>query len=172
MFFKKLINAWGCSSSKTACASRVKSLKSAVSHSGFIPFFSPEALSLAQRESAGVDVHLGDSDKPQRGREAEARGDRALAQQVRQLVPLLQAEGGVVEHPAVQVARLLDLQLVDVTPNPHELPRQLLVLQAHICLQKTRERRGGGDLLLLNDAEWTGQSGIFQKDSKLFFSLN
>lgn len=97
------------------------------------------SLPLAERETARVNVHLGDADEPQRGREAEPRGDRTLTQQVRQLVPLLEAEGGVVEHPAMQVARLLYLQLVDVAPEPHELPRQLLVLQAHVCLME----RGG-----------------------------
>lgn len=96
---------------------------------------------LAEREPAGVDIHLGDADESERGREAEPRRDRALEQQVRQLVPLLQAEGGVVQHPAVLVARLLDLQLVDVAAEPHELPGQLLVLQAHVCL---RRRDGGG----------------------------
>lgn len=35
-----------------------------------------------------------------------------------------------VEHPPVEVAGLLDLQLVDVTAQAHELPRQLLVLEA------------------------------------------
>lgn len=98
-------------------------------------------LPLAEREAPGVEVHLGDADEPQRGREAEARRDRTLAQQVRQLVPLLQADGGVVEHPAVQVARLLDFQLVDVAAEPHELPGQLLVLQAHVSLvERERER--------------------------------
>lgn len=95
---------------------------------------------LAEREPAGVDIHLGDADEPQRGREPEPGRDRALEQQVRQLVPLLHAEGGVVEHPAVLVARLLDLQLVDVAAESHELPGQLLVLQAHVCLR----RRDGG----------------------------
>lgn len=100
----------------------------------FLPDGMP--LPLAERETAGVNVHLGDSDEPKRGREAEPRGDRTFAQQVGQLVPLLEAEGGVVEHAAMQVARLLYLQLVDVAPEPHELPRQLLVLQAHVCLGK------------------------------------
>ncbi len=95
-----------------------------------------QAVPLAERETARVNVHLGDADESQRGREAEPRGDRTFTQQVRQLVPLLEAEGGVVEHPAMQVARLLYLQLVDVAPEPHELPRQLLVLQAHVCLME------------------------------------
>ena len=94
---------------------------------------------LAEREPTRVNVHLCDADESQRGREAEARSHRALTQQVRQLVLFLKAEGGVVEHPAMKVARLLDLQRVDVIPEPHELPRQLLVLQAHICLQKPRQ---------------------------------
>lgn len=36
----------------------------------------------------------------------------------------------------MQVTRLLDLQLVDVAAQPHQLPGQLLVLQAHFCLKK------------------------------------
>lgn len=103
-------------------------------------FFFLPSLPLAERESARVNVHLGDSDKSQRGREAEARGDRAFTQQVRQLISFLEAKGGVVEHSAMQMARLFNLQLVDVTPKPHELPRQLLVLQAHIRLRKRRQR--------------------------------
>lgn len=91
---------------------------------------------LAERETARVNVHLGDADEPQGGREAESWGDGTLERQVRQLVPLLQAEGGVVEHAAVQVTSLLYLQLVDVAPEPHELPRQLLVLQAHVGLME------------------------------------
>lgn len=67
------------------------------------------SLPLAEREAARVNVHLGDADESQRGREAEPRGDWTLTQQVRQLVPLLQAKGGVIEHPAMQVARLLYL---------------------------------------------------------------
>lgn len=108
----------------------------------FFFFFLPpnmtmtELLQLAERKPAGVNIHLGDADEPQRGREPEPGSDRALEQQVRQLVLLLQAEHGVVEHPAVQVTRLLDLQLADVAPEPHELPGQLLVLQAHVCLGK------------------------------------
>lgn len=99
--------------------------------------FSPSIVGplLAEREAAGVNVHLGDADEPQRRREPESRGDWTLEQQVRQLVALLEAKGGVVEHAAVQVTRLLDLQLVDVAAEPHELPRQLLVLHAHVCLR-------------------------------------
>lgn len=97
-------------------------------------------LPLAQRETPRVYVHLGDADESERGREAEARGHWALAQQVRQLVPLLETKGGVVEHPAMLVARLLNLQLVDVDPEAHELPRQLLVLQPHVCLQRRNKR--------------------------------
>lgn len=100
-----------------------------------------QSLPLAQREATRVDVHLGDADEPQWGREAEARGHWAFTQQVGQLVPLLETKGGIVEHPAMQVARLLNLKLVDVVPEPHELPRQLLVLQPHVCLRKRRERR-------------------------------
>lgn len=75
-----------------------------------IPFMTTtEPLQLAEREPAGVDIHLGDADEPQRGWESEPGGDRTLEEQVRQLVLLLQAERGVVEHPAVQVTRLLDL---------------------------------------------------------------
>lgn len=106
----------------------------------FVCLLVSASLQLAEREAARVNVHLGDANEPQWGREAEARGDGAFAQQVRQLVPFLEAEGGVVEHAAVQVARLLDLQLVDVAPEPHELPRQLLVLQAHVRLRKRRQR--------------------------------
>lgn len=40
----------------------------------------------------------------------------------------------------MQVAHLLDFQLVDVVAEPHELPRQLLVLQAHVCLME-RDRK-------------------------------
>lgn len=90
---------------------------------------------LAEREAARVYVHFGDSDEPQWGWEAESRGDRALVRQVRKLVLLLQPVGGVVEHPPMQVTRLLDLQHVYVAPQLHELPRQLLVLPAHVCLQ-------------------------------------
>lgn len=100
--------------------------------------------SLAKREPSRVNVHLGDADEPQRGGEAEPRGDGTLTQQVGQLVPLLHAEGGVIEHPAVLVARLLDLQLVDVAAEPHELPRQLLVLHPHVCLME----RGGTTVVL------------------------
>lgn len=99
-------------------------------------------LQLAEREPSGADIHLGDTDEPQRGREPEPGGDRALEQQVRQLVLLLQAKGGVVEHPAVQLTRLLDLQLADVAAEPHELPGQLLVLQAHLCLGKRSNGHG------------------------------
>lgn len=98
---------------------------------------------LAQRETARVYVHLGDADESQWSREAEARGHWALAQQVGQLVPLLETKRGIVEHPAMQVARLLNLQLVDVVPKPHELPRQLLVLQPHVCLQKNNTKMSG-----------------------------
>lgn len=98
------------------------------------------SLPLAEREPARINVHLCDTDESQRGREAQARGHRAFTQQVRQLVPLLEAKGGVVEHPAMQVARLLDLKLVDVAPEAHELPCQLLVLQAHVGLQRRTQR--------------------------------
>lgn len=91
----------------------------------------------AEREAAGVNVHLGDTDEAQRRRESQSRGGRALEQQVRQLVTLLQAKGGVVEHASVQLTRLLNLQLVDVAAELHELPGELLVLQAHV-------RLGGG----------------------------
>lgn len=93
----------------------------------------------AEREAARVNVHLGDADEPQRRRESESRSGRTLEQQVRQLVALLQAKGGVVEHASVQVTRLLNLQLVDVAAEPHELPGQLLVLQAHFRLRGGRE---------------------------------
>lgn len=104
--------------------------------------FSPSIVGplLAEREAAGVNVHLGDANEPQRRREPESRGDRTLEQQVRQLVALLEAKGGVVEHAAVQVTRLLDLQLVDVAAEPHELPRQLLVLHAHVRLRGERQK--------------------------------
>lgn len=95
-------------------------------------------LPLAQRETSRVYVHLGDADESEWGR--EARGHWAFAQQVRQLVPLLKTKGGIVEHPAMLVARLLNLQLVDVDAEQHELPRQLLVLQPHVCLQKRNKR--------------------------------
>lgn len=112
-----------------------------------LPFFPPnmavtELLELAEREPSGVDIHLGDPDEPQRGREPEPGSGRALEQQVRQPVLLLQAERGFVEHPAVQVTRLLDLQLADVALEPHELPGQLLVLQAHVCLRKRNNDHG------------------------------
>lgn len=68
-----------------------------------------------------------------------SQGDGRFAQQVRQLVPLLQAEGGVVQHSPVEVARLLDLQLVDSAAELHELTGQLLVLDAHVHLQKDSE---------------------------------
>lgn len=101
-----------------------------------------ELLQLGQRKPTGVNIHLGDADEPQRGREPEPGSDGTLEQQLRQLVLLLQAEGGVVEHAAVQVTRLLDLQLADVAPQPHELPGQLLVLQAHVCLRKRNKGHG------------------------------
>lgn len=101
----------------------------------FCPTLFRSKLRLAQREPPRVDVHLGDADESERGREPELRRDGALAQQVRQLVLLLQAEGGVVQHAAVQVARLLDLQRVDVAPEAHELTSQVLVLHTHISLQ-------------------------------------
>lgn len=101
-----------------------------------------ELLQLAEREPAGVDIHLGDADELQRGREPEPGSDRALERQVRHLVLLLQAERGVVEHPAVQVTRLLDLQLADVAAKLHELPGQLLVLQAHVCLRERNKDHG------------------------------
>lgn len=95
-----------------------------------------ELLQLTEREPAGVNIHLSDANEPQRGREPEPGSDRALEQQVRQLVLLFQAKRGVVEHPTVQVTRLIDLQLADVALEPHQLPGQLLVLQAHVCLRK------------------------------------
>lgn len=99
----------------------------------------------AEREAARVNVHLGDADEPQRRRESESRSGRTLEQQVRQLVALLQAKGGVVEHASVQVTRLLNLQLVDVAAEPHELPGQLLVLQAHFRLRGGEGDRRTGD---------------------------
>lgn len=110
----------------------------------------PWQLELAEREPAGVNIHLGDADEPQRGRESEPRGDGTLEQQVRQLVLLLQAKGGVVEHPAVQVARLLDLQLVDVAAEPHELPGELLVLQTHVWLGEEQRQPRKNDISQLN----------------------
>lgn len=104
---------------------------------------------LAERETARVNVHLGDADEPQRGRESEPWSDRTLKQQVRQLVLLLKAKGGVVEHPTVQVTRVLYLQLVDVAPEPHELPRQLLVLQAHVCLMERDRKQWCSNSLLI-----------------------
>ena len=41
----------------------------------------------------------------------------------------------------MEVAGLLDLQLVDVTAQAHELPGQLLVLKPHLRLQGRRGRR-------------------------------
>lgn len=93
----------------------------------------------AQREPSGVDVHLGDPDELERRGEAEGAHEGEVAEEVGELVPLLQLVRGVVEHALVQVAGLLDLQLVDVAAKAHELPRQLLVLQAHFCLKHKTE---------------------------------
>lgn len=90
----------------------------------------------AQREPAGVDVHLGHPDELEGRGEAEGAHEREVTEEVGELVPLLQLVGGIVQHALVQVARLLDLQLVDVAAQPHQLPGQLLVLQAHFCLQQ------------------------------------
>jgi len=93
----------------------------------------------AQREPARVDVHLGDPDELERRGEAEGADEREVAEEVGELVPLLQLVRGVVEHALVEVAGLLDLQLVDVAAEAHELPGQLLVLQAHFCLKRKTE---------------------------------
>lgn len=98
-------------------------------------FFPPST----QREPAGVDVHLGDPDELERRGEAEGAHEGEVAEEVGELIPLLQLVRGVVEHALVQVAGLLDLQLVDVAAKAHELPRQLLVLQAHFCLKHKME---------------------------------
>lgn len=127
-----LINGHGCGA---AVAQRWRDTRAAFTHQRSPPELRRRRYPLAEREAARVDVHLGDPDESERGGQAQARGDRALAQQVRQLVALLEAKGGVVEHAAMRVARLLDLQLVDVVSEPHELLRQLLILQAHVCLQ-------------------------------------
>lgn len=122
----------------------------------------------AEREAARVNVHLGDADEPQRRRESESRSGRTLEQQVRQLVALLQAKGGVVEHASVQVTRLLNLQLVDVAAEPHELPGQLLVLQAHVRLRGGRETDGRtGDRQKVTFSTGVSVSLCFkQEDSK------
>lgn len=99
--------------------------------------------SSAQREPARVDVHLGDPDELERRGEAEGVDKGEITEEIRQLVPLLQLIRGVVEHALVEVAGLLDLQLVDVAAEAHQLPGQLLVLQAHFCLEHTTERGEG-----------------------------
>lgn len=59
----------------------------------------------------------------------------------------------------MEVAGLLDLQLVDVTAQAHELPGQLLVLKPHLRLQgkmgeasapRWAGERGGGSVLQLH----------------------
>lgn len=96
----------------------------------------------AEREPSGVDVHFGDANELEWRGKAERGCQGGVAEEVGQLIPLLQLKGRVVEHPAVQAAGLLDLQLVDVSSEAHELPGQLLVLEPHLCLEGERPDLG------------------------------
>lgn len=68
----------------------------------------------------------------------------------------------------MQVTRLLNLQLVDVAAEPHELPGQLLVLQAHVRLRGGRETDGRtGDRQKVTFSTGVSVSLCFkQEDSK------
>lgn len=105
----------------------------------------------AEREPSGVDVHFGDANELERCGKAEGGCQRGVAEEVGQLIALLQLIGSIVEHPPVQAAGLLNLQLVDVSTEAHELPGQLLVLEPHLCLEgqgQTWVSRGVGPAAL------------------------
>lgn len=69
---------------------------------------------LTEGEASRVYVHLSDPNQSERCWQTKPRCNRTIAQKIRELVVLLQAKRGSVEHSSVQVARLLDLQFVDV----------------------------------------------------------
>lgn len=96
---------------------------------------------LTKREAAGIYVHFCHANELEWGGEAEGGCEGAIAEEVRELVPLFQLIGGIIQHPPVEVAGLLDLEFVDITAQAHELPSQLLVLETHFHLEH-KSRRG------------------------------
>lgn len=96
---------------------------------------------LTKREAAGIDVHFCHANELEWGGKAEGRCEGAITEEVRELVPLFQLIGGIIQHPPVEVAGLLDLEFVDVTAQAHKLPSQLLVLETHFHLEH-KNRKG------------------------------
>lgn len=96
---------------------------------------------LTKREAAGIDVHFCHAYELEWGGEAEGRNEGAITEEVRELIPLFQLIGGIIQHSPVEVAGLLDLEFVDVTAQAHKLPSQLLVLETHFHLEH-KNRKG------------------------------
>lgn len=119
-----------------------------------------EASYLAQGESPGVDVHARDPNVLEGGGQQEGCPRRDVAQQVRVLLAAFQLKGDVVQHLLVLVAGLLHLEPVDLAPEGHQLPCQLVVQGLHFSLGRKREEGPSGAESVKQDLYSTFQQKV------------
>ena len=98
---------------------------------------------LTQRETPGVDVHLGQPQVFQRGGQSKCGLHGDVTQKVRLLLALLQLIRRIVQHLLVSVTDLLHFQPVDLHTQTDQLTGQTVVLDLHLPLEKEQRVEGG-----------------------------